>query len=1091
MYSPIQEIRKFNNIPKPDPNLVVPEGITLLPRHYKELLASAIDLEIISLNFKSLAGSAAADYVLPDLDRRNDGRLRDADLKKYRYLEAGGWWCSGIDITTGEDSQWGSLKPDTPRIDREKQKPIKYEHPHGVPTQAFFLRIPPQIWEKIALRFGMTLPDDYENLTHHQMWQWAIESNIPVVICEGAKKTASVLSQGYLAVGLPGIFSGYRSPKSEDGEPLGERFLIPELKIFATEGRKIYFCFDQDEKIKTIKNVNIAILKTAQLFKISSCETFVLDWNKSLGKGIDDVIFGGYDFNEIYRTAYSLNDWEVQQSRKLLREPNLQLNQRYLGDIPLPKHPIVAIKSPKNTGKTYTFKNWIEPAVGAGEKRVLGKTHRINLGIQLANALGVPYLSEVSKTPEGSHFGQFMCLDSSHPKSQAKFNFEDWKGAYVVLDETVQLLKHLLNSSTCKKYRAAIIKNFRSLLQLVVKTGGKIFCADADLNDVSLNFIQNLAGVQNDDVFLIRNDYRFDEPWNVYNFGDTEPTALISELDKQLAEGKKCLLCLSGQKIKSKWGSQNLESWFRQKYPNLRILRIDSESVADKHHPAFECVAKLNDIIKNYDLVIATPTIETGVSIEQKHFDSVFGIFQGVQAADSVRQFLSRYRLTVDRYIWVRKTGINFLGNGSTSIKSLLSGEYGKDRANIRRLYLLGANFNPVENDNIYLNTWAALAAIDNYGMWHYRQQVLEDLKAEGHNIIEVENQDIDDGEIKRIKGDIKNHCERKYLVYRERVSEAESITDERFQQLDKQNNKTEKERLEYHKGRLERFYNIEITPDIVRKDDKRWGQQITNDYYFSDGRDFLPDRENNVFKNALENGDGSYFKPDTNKSFLANKIELLDQLKIRELLALDEVSNSHPALVEFDKKCCELQYLIKRDLGIDLSKTKSPIQKYQRIISLIGYKIPRLRRERDKDSRVWIYGAASHNFQKDDEGKILTIEGKAIPILDERDRVFAQWLARDQSAREKALAAIASPAVEPAEFVTSAIAPLPVLEKEPEAQSQPEPETALVWHFGQWKQAVVEFVEDIPEKKYFKAIARLADGFTLYIWDKSQISFT
>jgi len=1010
MHSPLTEIRKFSTLPKPDPNLIVPDGATLLPHHYQELLNSSIDPEIIALNFKSLAGNAAADYILPDLDRRNDGRLRDSDLKKYRFLEAGGWWCGGLDISTGEESGWGCLKPDTPRIDREKQKPIKYEHPHGVPTQAFFLRVPCHIWEQIAIRFGVALPSGHETLNHHEMWQWAIDANIPVIVCEGAKKTASLLSQGYLAVGLPGIFGGYRSIKGEDGEPLGKRFLIPELQIFATPGRKIYFCFDQDEKIKTIKNVNIAIGKTAQLFKFQGSEIFVLSWDKRLGKGIDDVIFGGFDFDAIYRAAYTLNDWEVSQSAKLLREPNLRLEQRYLGDIPLPKSPIVAIKSPKNTGKTYTFQGWTELAIKAGERRVLIITHRINLGTQLADKLGVPYLSEVAETPEGSHFGLALCIDSLHPNSQARFNFENWKGAYIVLDETVQLINHLLNSSTCRKERVRIIKTFRSLLRYVIKTGGKIFCADADLNDSTLNFIQKEAGLSNDDVYLINNDYKFNEPWNIYSFGGTNPAELIQVLDAQLVEGKKVLLCVSGQKVKSKFGSQILESWFAERYPHLRILRIDSESVADKNHPAFGCVGRLNEIIKDYDLVLATPTIETGVSIDAEHFDSVFGIFQGVQAADSVRQFLSRYRPIVDRYIWVRETGINRVGSGSASIKSLLSGEYGKDRANIKRLKMLCAEYSDGEEfDNIYLNTWAVGAAIHNLGMWNYRQQVLKGLRDEGHNIINL-NKKANDAELKQIVQNIKDHCNRKYLIYREKVSQAESITDERFQQLDKQNSKTEKERLDYHKGRLERFYNIEITPEIIRKDDKRWGQQITNDYYFSTGRDFLEDREKNIFKNALENGDGSYFKPDTNKSFLGNKIELLDQLKIRELLKLDEVSNAHPLMIEFDEKCTELQYLIKRDLGIDLSKTKSAIQKYQRVINLIGYKIPRLRREGVRGNQNWVYGAASHDFARDDKGKVLLAEGKPIPILDERDRVFAQWLARDQSAREKALAAVASP---------------------------------------------------------------------------------
>jgi len=54
----------------------------------------------------------------------------------------------------------------------------------------------------------------------------------------------------------------------------------------------------------------------------------------------------------------------------------------------------------------------------------------------------------------------------------------------------------------------------------------------------------------------------------------------------------------------------------------------------------------------------------------------------------------------------------------------------------------------------------------------------------------------------------------------------------------------------------------------------------------------------------------------------------------------------------------------------------------------------------------------------------------------------------------------------------------------------EPQPETSLVWHFGEWKRAVVEFIEDAPERNFFKAIARFADGFKIYIWDKSHISY-
>jgi hypothetical protein len=75
-------------------------------------------------------------------------------------------------------------------------------------------------------------------------WQWVLDRNLPITIVEGAKKAASVLSAGVLAISLPGIFSGYRT-KDNQGNPTPAQ-LIPELIPFAT-GRRVTICFDHDQ----------------------------------------------------------------------------------------------------------------------------------------------------------------------------------------------------------------------------------------------------------------------------------------------------------------------------------------------------------------------------------------------------------------------------------------------------------------------------------------------------------------------------------------------------------------------------------------------------------------------------------------------------------------------------------------------------------------------------------------------------------------------------------------------------------------------------------------------------------------------------
>jgi Domain of unknown function (DUF3854) len=113
-------------------------------------------------------------------------------------------------------------------------------------------------------------------------------SEVPLVITEGAKKAATLISLGYAAIALPGIFNGYRQPKDEFGRKTGLAKLIPQLQIFATPGRTVYFAFDRDTKASTVNNVNIAIAKTGKLFTKAGVDIKVICWQE-FAKDVDDL----------------------------------------------------------------------------------------------------------------------------------------------------------------------------------------------------------------------------------------------------------------------------------------------------------------------------------------------------------------------------------------------------------------------------------------------------------------------------------------------------------------------------------------------------------------------------------------------------------------------------------------------------------------------------------------------------------------------------------------------------------------------------------------------------------------------------------
>ncbi|MFM6203784.1 DUF3854 domain-containing protein, partial [Planktothrix sp.] len=212
----------------------------------------------------SLEGNAPAEYLLysSKLKRLNTGRLNSSTLRTYQHLEAGGWYCQGLD-------NWGCFKPDQPRqatdLKTGKTKVIKYEHPPKVATSIFQLSVSWRIGLKIALKHGYG--QEYsQRLQHHwqlpfnlspvhllkgydslldsllseediEFWDWVLENNIPITICAGAKKAGALLTAGYVAISLPGITGGVRVQRDSNGEKINS-FRLPELERFAkVEGR--------------------------------------------------------------------------------------------------------------------------------------------------------------------------------------------------------------------------------------------------------------------------------------------------------------------------------------------------------------------------------------------------------------------------------------------------------------------------------------------------------------------------------------------------------------------------------------------------------------------------------------------------------------------------------------------------------------------------------------------------------------------------------------------------------------------------------------------------------------------------------------
>ncbi|MTJ10698.1 DUF3854 domain-containing protein [Anabaena sp. UHCC 0204] len=993
-------------------------------KHWEELvIGSGIDPELASLNVVSLEGNAAYDYLLYSnkLDRLNAGRLSSRWMNRYRHLENGGWWFNGINLVDGSDTQWGCFKPNKPCLDQDGDL-IKYEHPPKTNTECFLSKVSADIWELIAAKAGVALPENYQDVANNPLlfWNWVIESNVPVMLTEGVKKTLAALSCGYVAIGFPGITSICKQEKDEFNNKIGKPYLIPQLTPFLGSGRKIIFAFDSDSKRSAIRNANREIDKAGRLLQFKSCSVYVASWYTAIGKGLDDVLVNcGVDkIDEIYRNVKLFHEWKTSQLKQLTHIPNIELDRKYLlvQDENKVKKPdfklssdwfLLWLKAHKGAGKTSLIDYLVSPLVSSGERKVLLITHRIALGKKICDDLGLQYIDEKSQEGHRRHLG--LCIDSL-----LKLNPDDWKGCYLILDEIQQLKWHVLNSNTCRKKRVAILKQFKKLLNVIHQSGGKIIIADADLRDDGIDFISQM--IEDDiNIFGIQNHYIRDDKdkWEVYNYADKDPARLVSDLMKKLKAGEKIMLCTSGQKARSTWGTQVIEAHVKKLLPDVKVLRVDSLTVGTKNHPAFGALANFKESIEGYQLVICSPTIETGLSLDFDYFDCVFGIFQGVQSCDSVRQHLSRYRKPVPRYLYISPTGINSnkIGNGATTVKALLAGEYKKDKTNIELLMKMGFEESLEGSfENIYLTHWAICGALINDGFNKYRSQILEDLKAEGHEIIDLvqdEKEEYSSLPVKETRIEV-------YDIHLEKTESAADISEAKLEELDKKNTLTEEERYQKDKAKLAKTYQIPVDAELARKNDDGWYTEIHR-HYLIDNLDSLSRQDKNYFSSSVQRGEGHRFIPDDNKLAMGSKISYLVNIcRIKEVLATDGLHENHPLAVEVGNavraNAGDLKLFICDFRDKDKPFTSNMFI-LRRLVGLIGYKLPQIKQVRIDKQQVRIHGLAAPAFEKivitdkkgNEKQKLkLDDQGKAIPISDGREEVFAAWKAKELLEIEK-----------------------------------------------------------------------------------------
>jgi hypothetical protein len=955
--------------------------------HAQEWLNSGVDPGIIALNVETLTDTATSSYsdsLFPIAERLNWKIVRFGEATRSNLR---GWWVSGIDpLNNWQRMEWGRFKPDaaTPVLDSTKGKPAKYLSPSLGPgsSRLVLLDVPQSIWEKVAQRFGVPLlSDDLSSDRSLGFWQWVWKSNLPVILTEGEKKAGCLLTQGYAAIALPGIFTGYRKETQQ---------LIPELAHFATPERSVCICFDYETQPKTVQNITLATTKLGKLLKHSGCTVKIASL-PGPEKGIDDFIInqGQQPFTALYDAAPLMNSWLASKLWELTYPASLTLNTPYLNNLPYPTSGLACIKSAKGTGKTTALEPLIRSATREGRK-VLVITHRIQLGRAICENLGIDWIEQVKTSDTQGLLGYGLCIDSLHPNSQARFDPESWKGAIVILDEVEQVLWHALNSSTCYEQRVKILETLRKLIQVLLESDGLLIIQDADLSDVSIDYLKGLVETPID-PWVVINQWN-PVGWNVSFFDTPNPVPLIAEMEALIPQGA-VFITLDSQKVNGQWSSQNLETYLTAQYPDKRILRIDSETVANPQHPAYGSVKCLDQVITNYDIVLATPTIGTGISIDVRgHFKAVFGIFQGVTSDIESRQALARVREPVPRFVWAASFGPFKVGNGSCSYQDVIHSTTSVVQSTISLLKEVDFDID-MQTDPITLRSWAKMAARVNVSLWGYRHEFENGLAMEGHRVTVITSDSLkllpeqdNQSTVQKITQDIKTIREISQLTEAEAIASADELTPDEYKALKDQRAKTINERHAQQKYELQQRYPIPITPEVKLKDDKGWYSQLQLHYYLTHDPTLVRLQDAKEWQAHLDRGNGKVALQDVR--LLTAQVEVFKVLGILNLIDSERQVRATDADIE---KICHVanryQQNLKNILNLTISQKMTPIEVVQALLGRLGLKLACIGRDVTSNGRR--AGIRIYQYQ---------------PPGDDRDIIFAEWRQQEQIQVEQSL---------------------------------------------------------------------------------------
>ena len=387
-------------------------------------------------------------------------------------------------------------------------------------------------------------------------------------------------------------------------------------------------------------------------------------WPKT---GVDDLLVSADGIElatKAITTAKPFHQFELERRQQQERTEFIgtPVTSRFLDQDPsavLPADGILGIRLPKGRGKTSGVFRKLA-AEGKDQLRLvmLVPLRRLRDSAALqAKAVGIELRTFAASHPNTTDLGLQAIKQGQHrdknwtlcAESLMHVTDEMLAGATVGVDEARQLTTGILESETFKgQLRDDVIKRLLQKLKLAQR----VILLDADLDDATLRFWRWLVcgggAIASPQVQLWCDGIDEKPPGFPFQMlGGKADDAERFAIQLALSDRKVLIATDSAER------AERIEKALKKERPTLRVLALTSKRTGTRDAKAF--FADPSQAIRNWDCVVTSPSLRTGVSIDQRGcFDAIALLLGGVTFHDrDAAKALWRVRdTTIPRFVY-------------------------------------------------------------------------------------------------------------------------------------------------------------------------------------------------------------------------------------------------------------------------------------------------------------------------------------------------------------------------------------------------------------------------------------------------------